>query len=380
MISIKHFLSILMGLLMLLLCACGEDRNGWQIQGTIDGGADSTLYIEAQNLGNWYVIDSVKISNDGKVSYQALAPDSLETIYRMRLGRQTDYIYFPIQGTQTLEFKAKSKGFSRNYTLTGTPAAKGFARVDALINGSIDKLGPQGALTSKELRTELDRMINTDTTCIVSYYIINKHIGPKLLYDFTVSHDLAMLGNAANNYSTTKPNDPRAKELEQRYLTIKKELAKQNNSGIQIDVPEEARLGRPTNVNLNLYNAAGQLQNFDNFIATHKYTLLNLTCYQNPASTATNIALNTLIQKYGKQGLGIYQIDMDPDELTWHRTAPTLPWTSVWADPDQATKIMMAYNADVFRGTPVTYLLNAQGNIIKRIPADELKTALDGLM
>jgi len=359
----KNFIAILMAILTIIICACSESREGWTISGNISGAADSTLYIETSNLGNWYVVDSVEVNSEGNFTFRAAEPDSIAGIYRLRLGTNTDYIYFPAQGTEVLELKADSKTFSRGYTLTGTAAAIGFARADSLINTTIDRVGMQKALTDSALRADLNVMINRDTTCIVSYYIINKHLGPNLFYRLDNRRDLAMLGNAANNYKTHRPNDPRAKELEDRFINAKKRNSK---ASTEINVPEEMRLSRPT-VKMAFYDIKGQLQDFDKVVTRGGVTVLNFTRYDGEASPANTVALNALYEKYHSQGLQIYQISYDPDELNWKRNAANMPWISVWVSADEGSAPMLAYNVNPIDAPPTSFIFDRNGNLTDRI-------------
>lgn len=205
----KKFLSIATAVLSVAACTSGHD--GWTLKGDIEGGAGKTVYIEGSTIGNWYLIDSVAIGEDDTFDYIAAKADSLPTIYRIRLADK--YIYFPAQGTQTLTLKANAKSFDRGFDVAGSPLAVEFTTVDRLINKYIDSLGTEAARQDKNLKTELMLMVNKDTTCLASYYIVGKFIDKRPLLNLSDRADLRILGNAANNYKRLYPNDPRAKTL-----------------------------------------------------------------------------------------------------------------------------------------------------------------------
>ena len=123
----------------LAVAACTSEHDGWTLKGDIKDGVGKTVYIEGSTIGNWYLIDSVSIGEDGTFDYTAQKADSLPTIYRIRLADK--YIYFPVQGKQVLTLKANAKSFDRGFDISGSPLATEFTSVDRLINKYIDSLG-----------------------------------------------------------------------------------------------------------------------------------------------------------------------------------------------------------------------------------------------
>ncbi len=350
------------------LFACSRSGEGWTIEGTIAGAADTTLFVEASNFNNWYVIDSVEINADGTFKYTAATPDTIGSIYRVRLGRE--YIYFPAANTETIKLTADSKHFSRGFSLSGSGAAEGFARVDSLINSSVDKLGIDGTLVNKDLRTQLNIMVNQDTTCLVSYYIINKRIGARFvpLYNIIDRKDLATLGNVANNFNRLRPNDPRTKDLETLFINAKREITKRTGIGSvrTIEVDPSQAVGRPK-ANIAFYDPKGQLQDFEKTVTRGGVTILNFTRYDGEASPANTVELNKVYERYHDAGVQIYQISYDPDELFWRRNAMNMPWISVWATGDDGLNAMIAYNVNPLENAPTSFVFDRNGQLVERV-------------
>jgi hypothetical protein len=205
----------------LLMCSC-SGNDGWKIEGDVANAADKTIYVEQSTFNNWYVADSVKVSTDGTFKYQAAEGAAVPSIIRLRLDGK--YIYLPIDSIETITLKADGKNFDRNYTLAGNNAAPVFAKVDGLIGNAVDAKGVAGALADKDLKRELNLIINQDTTCLVSYYVIGKFVGTSPLYNLSDKQDLRMLANAANNFKRMLPNDARAKELEERWVAARRAI------------------------------------------------------------------------------------------------------------------------------------------------------------
>lgn len=355
---------------MLVVSCSGDDSHkslgdGWTIEGTLKGGADKTVYVEASKTADWYVLDSLVVDDKDTFSFQAAEADTVPTVYRLRVGSQ--YIYFPVTGGETVTYTGDAARFDRGYKLSGSVAANGFGCVDSLINEAVDRLGAPGALKDSTLKVNLNRIINRDSTCIVSYYIIGKFIDGKPYYDLTSSRDVAMLGNAANNWTRMRPNDPRTQELTARYTTAKQLVRRSdpNRKVREIAVGDDQILSRPQ-VEMKLYDRAGKLHDFDKVATPGHVTVLNISLYSHKDSPANVTALKKLYEKYGKSGVSIYQVSMD-DEMFFKEASANLPWTAVWANPAQARAIMIGYNANPVDGGPVSFIFNKQGELISRV-------------
>jgi hypothetical protein len=349
--------------LALLMCAC-TGKSGWKVEGTIADAADKTVYIEESTFNNWYVADSVKLGSDGKFSYQAEEGAPVPSIFRLRLDGK--YIYFPVDSIETVTLTANGKNFDRNFTLAGNKAAPVFATVDSLLAGAIDREGVAGALNDKELKRALNIIINRDSTCLVSYYVIGKFVGTSPLYDLTNKNDVKMLANAANNFKRMLPNDARAKELEQRWVSARRAI------GNLPQTEMEATLNARPTVDLKRFDCNGKEHDFDKVADRGGVTVLNFTRYDGEYSQANTVALKQVYDKYKAQGLEIYQIAYDPDEVAWKRSAKNMPWIAVWNSPTDPLDALISYNVDPINGSPISFVFNRSGELVERV-ADPTK-------
>lgn len=349
------------------LCSCGHG-DGWQVSGTVTNAADSMLYVEASTPGNWYVLDSIKLPVDGTFDYVSAQPAQMPSVYRLRLGNE--YIYFPVDSAESVTLHATLPNFDKDYTLTGSASARGFMTVDSLINATL-----AGKITRQELKNELDRMVNRDSTCIVSYYIVGKVINNQPLYDPADRHDVKIIGNAANNFMRLRPGDPRTKELEQRWM------AARQMSGSTGAVQLAADLTARPKADLKRYDRNGAAHDFDKVVTRGGVTVLNFTRYDGEASPANTVALKRVYDRYKNSGLEIFQVAYDPDELAWKRSAANMPWIAVWNSPTDNAEALVAYNADPLRGAPVSFVFNRNGELVKRVTnPDDLDAVIAPLL
>lgn len=355
------------------ISACSGDK-GWSVQGNITGAADTTVYIEAATFNNWRTIDSLKVDQNGDFSYNSPEAATVPSIYRLRFGDK--YIYFPVDSIETVTVSAKADRFDRGYSLAGNNAAAGFQQADSLVAATIDALG-NAAATDNTLKTRLSEMINKDTTCIVSYYIIGKVIGRQPIYNLRDRADIRTLGNAANNYLRLRPNDPRAKELEQRWVSARRAIGATGTRQVEVQATET---GRPE-ADLKRYDAKGKMHDFDKIVSRGGVTVLNFTRYDGQYSQANTLALKKVYDTYHSQGVEIFQIAYDPDELTWKQSAQNMPWIAVYNSSADPVDALIAYNVDPINGAPVSFVFNRAGEVVTRVTdPDRLAAAVAAVL
>ena len=73
-----------------------------------------------------------------------------------------------------------------------------------------------------------------------------------------------------------------------------------------------------------------------------------------------NFELRELYNKYHKQGLAIYSVSLDNNQLAWEQATEHLPWVTVRADQNVSASVLMQYNV---QGLPTLFLLDRKGNV-----------------
>lgn len=360
---------------ILALSSCNKQPEGWTVEGTIAGAADSTLFIEEPSGAAWIIIDSLKIGKNGDFSFTSTTPlYGKQSIYRLRVGDMS--AYFPVENAETLNFTASLENMDKVHTLTGTAAAQGFTTVDSLINEAVERLGIEKALTDEKLLQDLGNVIIADTTCIVSYYTVSRPVENRRL--FTTDHKLKLklIGAAATKYASLRPDDVHGRQLAEIFAAAKQ------SSGTAAKGKSVAALqiGRPQ-VDFVRKDEKGQEQDLNAILDRGGVTVLSLLCYADPRAQANTAALGEIYEKYGKNGLAIYQISFDPNEAVWRQNASTMPWTTVYANPVESTDFLVAYNVNPLNDGPIALIFNRNGELVNRItnPAD-LEAAVSSLL
>lgn len=341
-----------------LMAAC-TGKNEWTVNGQIEGADGQTLLLEASTNGRWYPLDSVSLPKSGNftISHEAAGyPD----IYRLRLADKT--LYFPIDSIETVTVVSRADAFDKEYTLDGSDAAQRLMSVDRQLMAAVTSNASGQLEVDSILKRELARMMLADPAGIVSYYILNKQLNGRPLYDPANKTDIRIIGAVANAFDQYRPNDPRTAYLKRLFLSSRKGATTQAVTAREVPLLDIA-----------LYDDKGQEQKLSDAAAANKVVVLNFTVYGAEASPAYNIALNKAYERFHSSGMTIYQVSVNPDEYVWKQSARTLPWITVYNSPTGGSANLMNYNVT---SLPTTFII-ANGEIAERIDdIDNLQSIL----
>ena len=351
---------LLIPALAALAAACSGNP-GWGIHGHVDGADGRKMAIEGFNAGHWYVIDSVQVARDGSFAYDAAAPAALPEVLRISLDGRS--IYFPVDSVDRLELQASAAAFGSDYTLTGSPAADKIVAIDRMIAQCVAQRGAEAAATDSLLKDGLNRIVLSDSTCIAAYYIINKKIDGKPLYDLSQKRDLGIVGAVAQRFADLRPDDPRTRWLSGLYMAARRAI---NPAGASRGVSMQAQ--ESGLIDIVRYDNRGTSHSLAELAGKGGVTLLSFTTYEAEQSPAYNVMLADLYKRYHAQGLEIFQIAFDADEVEWKQKADNLPWITVWNSPLDGADVLMQYNVGAL---PVAYVIGRDGVIAERITDPE---------
>ena len=351
---------ILMMAVLAMLTAC--DGNKFHIDGTIEGASDSTLVLEQSSNGEWLVIDSIKVGNNGKFSVSATAPE-VPSIYQLRLGNQS--ICFPIDSLDHLTISAKLPNMGIDYTLSGSEHAEQVMKID---KEAMQFAGGKGTAAELEAwKTKLSQQIAADPSGIVAYYAINKYIDGKPLYNPMNDNDLRIIGAVANSFNSFRPDDPRTNYLVNLLLDGQRRRRAMSaaNDTVYADV---ASL-----IEIKLQDSNGKEQVLSKVASENRIVLLDFTAYTTEISPQLNKLLNDIYQQYHSRGLQIFQVSVDEDNVAWRKASQNLPWITVFDPNSINSQIIGAYNVN---GIPTTFIIKG-GEIVERVEdATRLKAAV----
>ncbi len=341
---------------LLLVVAVGcSNNNGWKLSGEIANcKAVQKICIEGYNNGNWYVVDSIALDGNGSFEYVAEAPAKYPDIMRLTLDGRS--VYFPIDSVDNISIVADADNFGVDYNIEGSLHATTMHRVDSILNASVAAVGADSTIVDVELKKQLFSAAMDDSSVLSVYYLINKAVGDKQLFDLSDRGDLRYYGAVAQRFITERPNDPRTKYLEARYRQARQAFS---HTVAQVEnIPETGLF------DIIRYDLKGNKCSLSEVASKGNVVLLSFTSYQLESSVAYNVILNEVWEKYHDAGLEIYQIAFDGDESMWRMRAANIPWTAVWNSTTDGVDPMIKYNVGQL---PTTFIIDRDGNIAMRV-------------
>ena len=342
---------LLMMVAIATLTAC--NGNKFHVEGSIDGANDTTtLVLEQSSTGSWFIIDSVKVTKDGKFSISAPAPE-VPSIFQLRIGEQA--ICFPIDSLDHLTLKAKLPNFATDYAISGSEHAEQVMKIDKEAMQFANGKGTPAELQS--WKDQLARQIVADPSGIVAYYTINKYINGQPLFDPLNDNDLRIIGAVANAFNSFRPDDPRTEYL------VSLLLDGQRRRRAMSAPTDTVFADMATLIDINLQDYDGKEYKLSKVAADNRIVLLNFTLYESEVSPKINKLLNDIYQAYHNRGLTIYQVSVDQNSVAWRQAAQNLPWITV-IDPRSINSLTVgAYN---LTGIPTTFIIK-NSEIVERI-------------
>lgn len=349
-LRISIFTAILcsMAIAAITLSSCG--KNKFKISGQItEAAADSLLLLETTSpSGEWFAIDSVRLSDSGKFSFSAPAPSDPEIL---RLSYSGQYIYLPIDSIEHIEVKANGKAFSTDFTLTGSEKAAQMEQFEKQLHAAHPYLNiPDSAAAFK--RRVYSQYIKDSQASVVSYYVLTKTIDGHALYDS--ADDYKYFAAVATSYKQYRPNDPRTAMLE----SISMDAMRRHNSekgNQRVLEAEETAI-----VEIVLPGTDGNPVALSQTLGEGKPTVV---VFSNASGEASKEMMR-LRGLYNKGGINIYHVAFDAGMPEWRNAALNLPWTTVWAgDAASAQKVTRDYNVSTL---PTYFIYDRQGQLAAR--------------
>lgn len=342
--KIYHFL---LAAAAVTIASCNHEAK-WSVSGNITGGDGKLLTLERSFSGQWDIVDSVRLDDKGAFKFES-APAGYPDIYRVSIDGQS--AYFPVDSIDDIELSADASTLGSAYSLSGSTSAEMLEGINKLINDKVAAKG-RAAVTDSLLKRELSGMIMGDMSSIVSYYIINKEIGGRRLFDPADKGDLRIIGAVTNAFSTMRPNDPRTRIMEAQYKAWRRA---HNATTTTIEASE---IGYPEIV---LKDAANNERALSSLVGHGKPVIVNFTAYGAENSPAINVVLANV---YNAGGVEIYQVSVDSDEYLWREAARNLPWTAVFQSPRDGNSALRSYNVQTL---PMTYIIDRNGMLSERV-------------
>ena len=358
---------------MLFLSSCDSKGKTFRIQGEITSAEDKTLYLEHRGLAGIELLDSVKFNKNGSFSFKEKAPHNPE-FYQLRIEDQK--LIFAVDSIETLVVKADASNLFSSSQIEASLVNDQIKDVidkqltiekDLLFlsNQHADKVLDDVSYLEKldsvlsNYKTYASKLILGNPSSAAAYYAVFQKIDDYLIFDPYDKKDYAMFGAVATSWSRYYPETQRTKHLydfTMNALRVRKQQERQN------ELMENITITESTLPDISLNDVKGNKISLSSFNGS--FVILDFTAYKTDFSLQHNEILNRIYAKYNSRGLEIFQISFDSDAHHWKNAASELPWKTVHDPLSINSTLLRTYNV---RELPTTYILNKEGDLIKRI-------------
>ncbi len=190
--------------------------------------------------------------------------------------------------------EAEANSFATKHHINGTASARRINEVDSIIR----VVRPDDETGMTNLKRQLADFITADTTAIISYYIINKSLGDKAIFNPSDAFDNRIYGAAAQVFANFRPNDARGKNIDSGILRRPTRAWQGNTPAMQtIELPEQGL------IDIVRYDSRGNRHSLSELAAKGKPVVLSFTSYDlDPSPTLITSPLNEVYSKYRNPG------------------------------------------------------------------------------
>ena len=373
--SIKHHTALALAALAIIgTTACNERK--FNVNGTIENAADSTLYFENMSLNGPVKVDSVKLSADGSFSFDGKAPSAPE-FYRLRIAGQI--INIAIDSTETVNVKAQYPGMASQYEVSGSDDCtriKELAIMQMQLQSQINMIANNPQLGADAVNDSINKVIENYKGIVKTQYIFKEpmkassyfalfqtlYAGGQSLLIFnprSSAEDVKVFAAVATSWDTFYPNEERGENLHNIAIEGMKDVRLLQNrmAGTTIDASKIQTTGI---VDFTLADNKGVQRSLSSLKGN--VVLLDFHLFANEKSMQRIMMLRELYNKYHAAGFEIYQVSVDPDEHFWKTQTAALPWVSTRVD-ENTQKVLQLYNVGQI---PTFFLLDKNCNVVKR--------------
>lgn len=357
---------------LILLTACEEQGEQFEINGNISSAAGKMLYLEAITLNGIQATDSARLDRDGGFRFHGTRPLNPE-FYRLRIGKQI--INLAVDSTETLQVKADLPTMDTEYTVEGSDDCKTIKELskkqirlqqtlsDILSNTQLT-IGEQDRLIEEHIAHYKEDIkynyILKDPAAAYAYFALFQTVGERLIFNpVNDPEDVKFVGAVATAWETRYPGTERTENL--CNIALRGMRNTKRPTPASWDAIDQSKIITSGIIDIELPDIEGRTQRLSDI--KNKVVLLDFTAYSLPQSKERIMQMRQLYNKYSSKGLEIYQISIDPDEHYWKTACEHLPWICVYDASGESSGYIGMYQV---RRLPTYFLIDKQGNLVAR--------------
>ena len=365
-----------MSLLLAIFIISSCNNRKFQVNGSITGAKDSTLYFENMSLNGPVVIDSVKLDKEGTFLFKENANKAPE-FYRLRIAGQI--INVSIDSTETVTVKATYPSMAYQYEISGSENCskiRELAFLQMQLQGAINAIAQNPNLKTDAVNDSINKVVEAYKKNVKLNYIYKE---PMKAYAYFALFQVVGLGNTvslifnprsneedikafaavATSWDTYYPNSERGKNLHNIAIEGMKDVRIMRNKMSQ--TLDASKINTTGVIDIVLQDNKGVTRKLTDLQG--KVVFLDFHLFSGDGSTKRIMMLRDLYNKYHASGFEIYQVSIDPDEHFWKTQTAALPWVSVRDANGIESQYLISYNVQQI---PTFYLIGRDGAVYKR--------------
>lgn len=339
--------SLLPLLAWLLLGSCSRSsQRSFEVQGVVEDGADTTLYL-TEVLEALRVVDSVRTDSKGHFSLRyAIEQDSI--LYR--LGRGNRGVVFRADSADKITLSFRLDNSLGSCLLKGKASNEALMQIQQatqVVEDKIERITQQcrvgemslaegneqiAALVEAHKKHLSEKYIYPRPSSLEAYFVLLQTLnGGQTLYpiDFFAPStiDLHSFGYVASAYEAFKPEHPYTKGLKNRALQLIK-IDKQRR-GMPYDKLLEQAEEREFPP-LKLIDNRGEEQDLEQVVAQNARVLLAFVSFSMEGMPSFIAELNRRYSQQSEPRTEVYMVSFDRDMSQWMQATRKLPWLNVY--------------------------------------------------
>lgn len=318
--------------------------------GELTGASDTPVILEkADYAGVWQPVDSIRTDSRGRFTLSRPAPAAPE-IYR--IGVDGQWVYIPVDSTETITISAPIKDFATNFKLEGSTGARQMEKFEKAVH-SLGANPDENTLQAFR-RAVFTEYLQNARGSVVSYYILTKTIDGRPIFNPDNEDALKYVAAVANSFKEFRPDDPRTGML---LATATQGMKRRNAAKGLRTVVEAPATGL---IDISLPDENGKDVKLSEIASQGKPTVLVFSLMTHPDSPEFN---RQLMDIYKRHGVNIYHVSIDPDQYEWREGARNIPWVTVFDAGGEMSNNLTRYNVTEI---PTFFLIDSNGQLVSR--------------
>jgi len=361
--------------LLFIIAACST-KEQYKISGKIENAAGKMLYFDKLGLSQSYPIDSVKLSKNGKFSFEG---DRLNqpTFFLLKL-QDAGVITLLVDSIEEVEVNADADDFTSDYRVRNSIGSgyikmlnKSLNELKKSIKKHIEEYNNTDKKNSKKRQDILDKInaeikdykdfigkfVMENPASFASYYaLFQRWDDNTMVMNIMDKKDQIYFSTVATSLNRWYPESERVKHLYNYVLRARRELRNNDNWKHLLETSKVNKF--PDIVQPNVKGDTIKLSSLKN-----KVIVVSFWASWDKASRAENKKMKSIYKKYHKKGLEIYQVSLDRSKVLWENAIikDDLPWINV--SDLRYTESLPAKMYNVKR-LPANFIIDKDGEIV----------------